>query len=84
MLSSHEQEVYLTIYLDENSIEFEFQTDCNVYVDLRQTYFALKIKLVKGRGLEFYKTTERKKEHKEDTVFTETDDDDVKFIERDK
>ena len=50
-------------------------------MDLRQTYLALKIKLVKGRGFDTYKTTEKKKEHKEDAVFTETDDDDVEFIE---
>ena len=70
MLSSHEQEIYPTTSLDENSIEFEFQTDRNAYVDLRQTYLALKIKLVKGRGFHSYKTTEKKKEHKEDAVFT--------------
>ena len=28
-----------------------------------------------------YKTTKKKKEHKEDTIFTETGDDDVEFIE---
>ena len=81
VLSSHEQEIYITISFDENSIEFEFQTDRNVYVHSRQMYIALKIKLVKGRGFDTYKTTEKKKEHKEDTVFTETSDDDVEFIE---
>ena len=35
MLSSHEQEIYPTTSLDENSIEFEFQNDRNVYVVLR-------------------------------------------------
>ena len=35
VLSSHEHEIYPTTSLDENSIEFEFQTDRNVYVDLR-------------------------------------------------
>ena len=82
MSSSHEQEVYSTPSLDENSIEYEFQTDRNVYVDLRQTYLALKIKLVKGRGFDTYKTTEKKKEHKGDTVFTDTGDDDVEYIEK--
>ena len=53
-------------------------------MDLRQTYLALKIKLVKGRGFDTYKTTEKKKEHKQDTVFTETGDDDVKFLEEDE
>ena len=50
---------------------------------LRQSYLALKIKLVKGRGSDTYKTTEKKKEHKQDTVFTETGDDDVELIEED-
>ena len=50
VLSSHEQEIYPTTSLDENCIEFEFQTDQNYYVDLRQTYLALKLKLVRGRG----------------------------------
>ena len=70
MLSSHEQEIYPTTSLDENSIEFEFQTDRNVYVDFRQTYLALGIKTVKGPGFVTYKTTEKKKEHEEDTVIT--------------
>ena len=81
VLSSHEQEIYPTTSLDEKNIEFEFQTDRNIYVDLRQTYLALKLKLNKGRGFDTYKTTEKKKKHKEDTVFTETGDDDVDFIE---
>ena len=81
VLSSHEEEIYPSTSLDEYSIEFEFQTDRNVYVDFRQTYPALKIKLVKGRGFDTYKTTQKKKEHKEDTVCTETSDDDVELIE---
>ena len=55
VLSSHEQEIYPTTPLDENCIEFEFETDRNCYVDLRQTYLALKVKLVKGCGYETYK-----------------------------
>ena len=67
VLSSHEQEIYPTISLDENCIEFEFQTDRNYYVDLRQTYLAVKLKLVRGRGYETYNTKEvNKKEHKEE------------------
>ena len=53
-------------------------------MDLRQTYLALKIKLVKGRGLDTYKRKEKKKKHKGDIVFTETGDDDVEFIEEDE
>ena len=66
VLSSHEQEIYPTTSLDENCIEFEFQTDRNYYVDLIQTYLALKLKLVRGRGYETYNTKEVKKEHKEE------------------
>ena len=50
-------------------------------MDLRQTYLALKIKLVKRRGFDTYKTTEKKKEHEEDTVFTEKVGDDIESIE---
>ena len=67
VLSSHEQEIYPTTSLDENCIVFEFQSHRNYYVDLRQTYLALKLKLVKGRGYETYNTNEVKKEHKEET-----------------
>ena len=66
-LSSHEQKIYPTTSLDENCIEFEFQTDRNFYVDLRQTYLALKLKLVRGRGYETYNSKEVEKEHKEET-----------------
>ena len=66
VLSSHEQEIYPTTSLGENCIEFEFQTDRSFYVDLRQTYLALKLKLVRGRGYETYKTKEVKNEHKEE------------------
>ena len=38
VLSSHEQEIYPTTSLDENCIEFDFQTDRNYYVDLRQSF----------------------------------------------
>ena len=61
VLSSHEQESYPTTSHNENCIEFELQTDRNYYVDLRQKYLALKLKLLRGRGYETYKTKEVKK-----------------------
>ena len=77
VLSSHEQEIYPTTSLDENCIEFEFQTDRNHYVDLRQSFLALKLKFVKGRCYDTYESKEKKKEHKgEPVVFTETGTDD--------
>ena len=66
ILLSHGQEIYPTTTVDENCIEFEFQTDRNYYVDLRPTYLALKMKLVRGRGYETYNTKEVKKEQKEE------------------
>ena len=66
VLSSHEQEIYPTTSLDGNCIDFEFQTDRNYYVDLRQTYLVLKLKLVRSRGYETYNTKEVKKEHKKE------------------
>ena len=66
LLSSHEQKICPTTSLNENCIEFEFQTDRNYYVDLRQTYLALKLKVVRGRGYETYNTKEVKKEHKDE------------------
>ena len=60
VLSSHEHKIYPTTSLDENIIEFEFQTDRNVYVDLRQTYLALKIKVVKGRGFDTHNNRKEK------------------------
>ena len=64
-LSSHEQELYPTTSLGENFIEFEFQTDRNYYVELRQSFLALKLKFVKGRGYDTYENKEKKKEHKD-------------------
>ena len=77
VLSSHEQEIYPTTSPNENCIVFEFQTDWNFYVDLRQSFFALKLKFVKSRGYNIYKSKEKKKEHKDESVvFTETGTDD--------
>ena len=64
VLSLHEQEIYPTTSLDENCIEFEFQTDRNYYVDLRQSFLALKLKLVEGRGYDTYESKKKKKEQK--------------------
>ena len=66
VLSSHEQEIYPTTSIDENCIEFEFQTDRIHYVDLRQTYLALKLKPVRARDSETYNSKEVEMEHKEE------------------
>ena len=68
VLSSHEQEIYPTTSPDENCIDFEFQTDRDYYVDLRQSFLALKLKFVKGRGYDTYESKEKKKEHQDESV----------------
>ena len=50
VLLSHEQQMHATTSLDENCVESEFQTDRNYYVDLRQTYLAVKLNFEKGRS----------------------------------
>ena len=66
VLSSHKQEIYPKTSLDESCIEFEFRTDRNYYVDLGQTYLALKLKLVRSPGYETNNSREVKKEHKKE------------------
>ena len=81
VLSSDEQEIYPTTSLDANSIEFEFQTDRNVYVHLRQLYFALKMDQLKGLVLILTEQQKRKRNTMK-TVFTGTGNDDVKFLHK--
>ena len=38
--SSHIQEVYPSTSLDESSIEFEFETDRSIYLDIRDIHLA--------------------------------------------
>ena len=64
MLSSHELQFYPTASLDESSIEFEFQTDYKLHVDLRQKCLPLKPKLVVGRDFDIYKKQKRERNTK--------------------
>ena len=75
VLFSNEQENYPTTSLDENCTEFEFQTDRIYYVDLRQSFLALKLKFFKGLGYDTYESKEKKEHKDESAVFTETGDD---------
>ena len=70
VLSPHEQEIYPTTLLDENCIEFEFQTDQNYYVDLRQSFLALKLKFVKGCGYDTYESKKKKRSTKMSLLFS--------------
>ena len=47
--------------------------DRNYNVDLRQSFLALKLKFVKGRGYDTYESKEMKKDRQDESVvFTET------------
>ena len=75
-LSLRDQKIYPTTSLDENCIEFEFQTDRNYYNDLKHYFLALKLKFVKGHGYDTYESKKKKKEHNaKSAVFTESGDD---------
>ena len=47
--SSHVQEVYPSVSMDESSIEIEFETDRSIYLDLRDIRLQIKVGLQKRR-----------------------------------
>ena len=71
IISSHIQEVYPTTSLDESSIEFEYETDRNVFIDMRDTHLLIKLKAHKNRFFDDYAEID---EHKDggDGVLDET------------
>ena len=71
--SSHVQEVYPSTSLDESSIEFEFETDRSIYLDMRDIHLQIKVGLQKGRLFDDFM---KKDEHgKPDMGMSFTDDD---------
>ena len=71
--SSHFQEVYPSTSLIEGSIEFEFETDRSIHLDMRDIQLQIKVGLHKGRLFEDFM---KKEEHgKPDMGMTFTDDD---------
>ena len=62
IMSSYTHEVFPIFSLDESSIEFEFETDRNFYLDMHHTHFSLKLQLFKGRLFDAFK--KEKAEHK--------------------
>ena len=47
IVSSYTQEVIRSSSLDESSIEFELETDLNLYLNMRDTQLSLKLQLFK-------------------------------------
>ena len=62
IISSYTQEVFPSFSLDESSIEFEFETDRNLYLDMHYIHLSLKLQLFKRRLFDAFKT--EKAEHK--------------------
>ena len=71
--SSHVQEVYPSTSLNKSSIEFKFETDRSIYLDMRDIHLQIKVGLQKGRLFDDFM---KKDEHgKSDMGMSFTDDD---------
>ena len=53
--SFHLQEVYHSLSLLESSIEFEFETDRSIHLDVRDIHLQIKVALQKGRSFDEFK-----------------------------
>ena len=62
IISSYIPEVIPSTSLDESSIEFEFETNRSLYLDMLDTHLSLKLQLIKGRLFEAFR--KEKAEHK--------------------
>ena len=60
--SSYTQEAFASTSLDESNIEFEFETDRNLYLDMCDTHLSLKLQLFKGRLFDAFQ--KERAEHK--------------------
>ena len=58
IISSYSQEVFPSTSLDESSIEFEFETDRSLHLDIRETHLSLKLQLFKGSLFDAFKKEE--------------------------
>ena len=63
MVSSYSQDFFPNTSLDESSIEFQYETDLNLYSSMRDTHLSLKLELIMGRVFGAFKI--EKAEHKE-------------------
>ena len=62
IISSYTQGVFPSISPDESSIDFEFETDHTLYLDMRDTHLSLTVQLVQRRLTDAFKR--EKSEHK--------------------
>ena len=59
-MSSNTQEVIASTSLDESNFEFKFETDRNLYLDMRDTLLILKLILFKGMLFDAFKREKAK------------------------
>ena len=71
IMSSYTQEVFFKTSLDESRIEFKFETDRNLYLDMRDTNLSLKVQLFKGRQFDAFKREKTDHEVKSEEVSDE-------------
>ena len=71
--SSHVQEVYPSTSLDESSIEFEFETDRSIYLNMRDIHLQIKVGLQKERLFDDF--TKKDEHGKADMGMSFTEDD---------
>ena len=75
--SSHVQEKYNSTSLDESSIEFEFETDRSIYLDMRDIHLQIKVDLQKGRLFDDFM---KKDEHEKTDMGMSFTDDDLHYL----
>ena len=78
IISSYIQEVFPSTSLDESSIEFEFETDRNLFLDMLDTHLNLKLQLFKGRFFEAFKN--EKAEHKAKSEEEDSDEEPQTYL----
>ena len=71
--SFHIQEDYPSTSLDESNIQFEFETDRSIFLDMRGIHLQIKVGLQKGRLFEDF--MKKEEQGKPDMGMTFTDDD---------
>ena len=76
--SSHVHKIYPSTSLDESSIEFEFETDGSIYLDMREINLQIKVGLQKGRLFDDFK---KKNEQGRADMGMSFTDDDLQYLE---
>ena len=60
-MSSYTQEVFPSFSLDKSSIDFEFETNREIYLHIRDTHLSLEPQIFKERLFDAFKKIETKK-----------------------